>query len=81
MIDVPRPVARIIADMTRPSRAHASTSSGTFNNPALNRALAEEGLLERAVPGLGMGDPIELWVLFNELEKAGAPLRRHLGRR
>ena len=22
---------------------------------------------------MGMGDPIELWVLFNELEKAGAP--------
>ncbi len=39
----------------------------------LNRALAEEGLIHRAVPGLGDGDPIELWVLFNELEKAGAP--------
>ena len=32
--------------------------------------------IERAVPGLGKGDPIELWVLFNELEKAGAPVRR-----
>jgi alkylation response protein AidB-like acyl-CoA dehydrogenase len=48
--------------------------SGTFNNPALNRALAEAGLIERAVPGLGAGDPIELWVLFNEMEKAGAPM-------
>ena len=49
-------------------------ASGTFNNPALNLALAQAGLIERAVPGLGAGDPIELWVLFNELEKAGAPL-------
>ena len=48
--------------------------SGTFNNPHLNRALAADGLIERAVPGLGAGDPIELWVLFNEMEKAGAPL-------
>jgi 3-oxocholest-4-en-26-oyl-CoA dehydrogenase alpha subunit len=39
----------------------------------LNRALAAKGLIRRAVPGLGDGDPIELWVLFNELEKAGAP--------
>ena len=36
-------------------------------------ALARGGYLERAVPGLGKGDPIELWLLFNELEKAGAP--------
>ena len=49
-------------------------TSGTFNNPELNRALAAAGLIERAVPGLGAGDPIELWVLFNEMEKAGAPL-------
>lgn len=48
--------------------------TGTFNNPDLNRALAAEGLIERAVPGLGAGDPIELWVLFNEIEKAGAPV-------
>jgi alkylation response protein AidB-like acyl-CoA dehydrogenase len=47
--------------------------TGTFNSPELNQALAAEGLLERAVPGLGKGDPIELWVLFNELEKSGAP--------
>ena len=34
---------------------------------------AREGFLDRAVPGLGKGDPIELYVLFSELEKAGAP--------
>ena len=37
--------------------------TGTFNSPELNRALAEKGLIERAVPGLGKGDPIELFVL------------------
>lgn len=52
-------------------RQHAT---GTFNSPELNRQLATRGLLERAVPGLGAGDPIELWVIFNEMEKAGAPV-------
>jgi alkylation response protein AidB-like acyl-CoA dehydrogenase len=52
-------------------RAHAT---GTFDSPELNRALSARGLLERAVPGLGAGDPIELWMLFNELEKVGAPV-------
>lgn len=48
-------------------------TTGTFDAPELNRALGTQGFLERATPGLGVGDPIELWVLFNELEKAGAP--------
>src|SRR5205085_11075772 len=38
-----------------------------------NHELAARGLIERALPGGGKGDPIELWLLFNELEKAGAP--------
>ena len=67
-------IRRIIAAHHTPDAVRRQHESGTFNNPALNRALAAEGLIERAVPGLGAGDPIELWVLFNELEKAGAPL-------
>ncbi|OCB30172.1 hypothetical protein A5674_13765 [Mycobacterium malmoense] len=47
--------------------------SGTFASLPLYQALAAHGFLERAVPGLGKGDPIELYVLFSELEKAGAP--------
>jgi len=47
--------------------------SGTFNDKAFNTALADAGLLAGAVPGYGDRDPIELYVLFNELEKAGAP--------
>ena len=49
-------------------------TTGTFNSPELNRVLSEHGLLERAVPGLGKGDTVELWMLFHELEKAGAPV-------
>jgi alkylation response protein AidB-like acyl-CoA dehydrogenase len=47
--------------------------TGTFNDKGFNGALADSGLLAGAVPGYGDRDPIELYVLFNELEKAGAP--------
>ena len=47
--------------------------SGTFNDRGLNGALADAGLLAGAVPGYGDRDPVELYILFNELEKAGAP--------
>jgi hypothetical protein len=74
MIAYREKVRSIIAVHHTPDTEHQQHTTGTFNNPALNRALAAEGLVERAVPGLGAGDPIELWVLFNEMEKAGAPL-------
>ena len=67
-------VRGIVAAHHTPATVRAQHESGTFNNPELNRALADEQLIERAVPGLGAGDPIELWVLFNEIEKAGAPV-------
>ena len=63
----------IIAATLTPESIDRMHTTGTFDAPELNAALAAEGLLERAVPGLGTGDPIELWLLFNELEKAGAP--------
>ena len=47
--------------------------TGTFNDKSFNEALAAEGLLAGAVPGYGDRDPVELYLLFNELEKAGAP--------
>ena len=47
--------------------------TGTFNDKHFNAAMADAGLLAGAVPGYGDRDPIELYVLFNELEKAGAP--------
>lgn len=73
VIEYRNTVKRIIREVVTPEMIDEMHRSGTFNNYALNRALAKEGLLERAVPGMGMGDPLELWVLFNELEKAGAP--------
>jgi alkylation response protein AidB-like acyl-CoA dehydrogenase len=66
-------VRDVIAETVTPAATDAMHTSGTFDMPELNRAFAARGLLERAVPGLGKGDPIELWILFNELEKAGAP--------
>ena len=73
VIDFRNTVKRIIREVVTPEMIDEMHTSGTFNNYVLNRALAKEGLLARAVPGMGMGDPLELWVLFNELEKAGAP--------
>ena len=67
-------VREIVAAHHTPAAVRAQHETGTFDNPSLNRALAREGLIGRAVPGLGAGDPIELWVLFNEIEKAGAPV-------
>ena len=66
-------IKELVARHVTPEVIDRQHRTGTFNSPELNRALAERGFLERAVPGLGKGDPIELWVLFNELEKAGAP--------
>jgi alkylation response protein AidB-like acyl-CoA dehydrogenase len=73
VIEFRNTVKRIISEVVTPEMIDEMHRSGTFNNYELNRALAKEGLLERAVPGMGMGDPLELWVLFNELEKSGAP--------
>lgn len=66
-------VRRIITSVVTPEMRMRAHESGTFASRELGRALAAEGLIERAVPGLGEGDPLELFVLFNELEKAAAP--------
>jgi len=67
-------VRAIVAEHHTEAAVERQHRTGTFDNPELNRALAAAGLIERAVPGLGGGDPIELWILFNEIEKAGAPV-------
>jgi alkylation response protein AidB-like acyl-CoA dehydrogenase len=69
-----RLIKELIAETVTPEEIALQHDSGTFNCAPLNRALAEHGLIERVVPGLGIGDPIELWMLFNELEKAAAPM-------
>jgi alkylation response protein AidB-like acyl-CoA dehydrogenase len=67
-------VRRIIAATVTPEMRAECHRTGTFDMPVVVRALADAGIIERAVPGLGRtDDPIELWVLFNEMEKAGVP--------
>jgi alkylation response protein AidB-like acyl-CoA dehydrogenase len=63
----------IIREFATPEVIDRMHTSGTFDAPELNLELGRRGILERAVPGLGKGDPIEMYVMFNELEKAGAP--------
>ena len=67
-------VRAVLREHFTPEVSERQHSSGTFNSPEINRALAAAGVLERAVPGLGKGDPIELWMLFNEMEKVSAPV-------
>jgi 3-oxocholest-4-en-26-oyl-CoA dehydrogenase alpha subunit len=64
-------VRRIIREAGTPEVVARQHATGTFNSYEVNRALAAEGLLSRSVPGMGSGDPIELWLLFNELDKSG----------
>jgi alkylation response protein AidB-like acyl-CoA dehydrogenase len=71
--DARREIREIVATTVTPADTDEQHRTGTFNCAALNLALGERGLIERAVPGLGRGDPIELWMLFNELEKAAVP--------
>ena len=66
-------VKAFIADHLTTEVVDQMHSTGTFNDKAFNAALADAGLLAGAVPGYGDRDPIELYILFNELEKAGAP--------
>ncbi|MFM8302696.1 MAG: acyl-CoA dehydrogenase family protein [Actinomycetota bacterium] len=67
-------IRALVREVVTPDVIDRQHTTGTFNSYELNRALAERGYLERAVPGLGKGDPVELWLLFHELEKAGAPI-------
>ncbi len=64
-------IKRILREVGTAEVIDRQHQTGTFNSLEVNRALAASGLLERACPGLGRGDPIELWILFNELDKSG----------
>jgi alkylation response protein AidB-like acyl-CoA dehydrogenase len=66
-------IRRIIAEHVTPEDVHRSHETGTNLCWPLHRALGEHGLLARAVPGIGTGDPIELWLITNELELASVP--------
>jgi len=66
-------IRSIIREFVTPEIADRMHTTGVFDAPELNLELGRRGILERACPGLGKGDPIEMYVMFNELEKAGAP--------
>ena len=72
-IDFRAAVKAFIAEHLTTEVVDQMHATGTFNDKAFNAALADAGLLAGAVPGYGDRDPIELYILFNELEKAGAP--------
>lgn len=46
--------------------------TGTNHSPDFLRALGDAGILARTMPGPGQ-DPVELWLVSSEAEKAGAP--------
>lgn len=66
-------IREIVAATVTAEAIERQHRTGTFACQELAEALGDAGLLERALPGGGHGDPIELWLLFNELEMAGAP--------
>jgi alkylation response protein AidB-like acyl-CoA dehydrogenase len=66
-------VRAFIAEHVTPEVIERMHETGTFHDWGLSKALADAGLLHGALPGVGDRDPVELWILFNELEKAGAP--------
>ena len=66
-------IRSIVREFVTPEIVDRMHTTGVFDAPELNLELGRRGILERACPGLGKGDPIEMYVMFNELEKAGAP--------
>jgi len=66
-------VRQLIHDNYTLEEQYRVHETGTYNCRPLYRALGDRGLIERAIPGLGKGDPLELWALFNEFEKVDAP--------
>jgi len=73
LLELRAQVRRIIAETVTPEEIEQAHETGTNLCWPLNKKLGEEGLLARAVPGIGAGDPLELWIITNELEKASAP--------
>ncbi len=65
-------IKALIADVVTPEMLAEMHETGTFDDPTLNKRLGDEGWLAAAIPGMSR-DPIELYLLFNELEKSGAP--------
>ncbi|HEY4332650.1 MAG TPA: hypothetical protein VGM78_08775, partial [Ilumatobacteraceae bacterium] len=67
-------IRRIIAATVTDEVIEQANASGTSLCKPLAMALAREGILERAAPGIGRGDPVEMWLLSSEVDRAGVPL-------
>ena len=66
-------IREIIAATLTDEAVEEAHRSGTNLFPPLARAFGAAGILERAVPGIGSGDPVEMWMLSSEADRAGAP--------
>jgi alkylation response protein AidB-like acyl-CoA dehydrogenase len=66
-------IREIIAETVTPEEIEKAHDTGTNMCRPLYKAMGEAGLIRRAIPGIGKGDPLELFTITNELEKASAP--------
>ncbi len=66
-------IREIIAATLTDDAVEEAHRSGTNLFPPLAKAFGAAGILERAVPGIGSGDPVEMWMLSSEADRAGAP--------
>ena len=66
-------VRAVIAEAVTEEHVRTAHETGTNSCLPLHRALGARGLIERAVTGLGTGEPIDAWVVMNELETAAVP--------
>lgn len=73
IIALRRQIREIIAATVTPEEIEKAHESGTNMCRPLYKAMGEAGLIGRAAPGIGTGDPLELFTITNELEKASAP--------
>ena len=65
-------IRRVIAETVDDAVIEEAHRSGTNHSAAFARALGAEDLLAEAMPGEGR-DPLGMWLLSSETEKAGAP--------
>jgi len=67
-------VRAVVARHVTPGMHQRIHETGTYVDPALYREIADRGWLAGAVPGLGERDPVELYLLFHEIETQGGPI-------
>ncbi len=66
-------VRALIAEHVTPEERERAHHTGTNVCRPLYRAFGERGILARVTPGVGTGDPVELFAFTNEMEVASVP--------